>query len=301
MDQKTPATKICRFKKGRTMKQEFIDLYDEYTHSDMSRRSFLEKLTLLAGSAAAASTVLSLLDLNQALAVTVAEDDKRIVTSRGIFGEAKKNYKGYFASPRDNKIKLGAVVVIHENRGLNAHIEDVARRLAVAGFRVLAPDGLSSMGGTPPDAEKAKELIGQLKPEEARALFLDATSHMRREAGKVGCVGFCWGGAMAGELAVSDAKLNAAVVYYGRQPKVDDVSKIKAPLLLHYAGKDARVNEGIPAFESALKKNKVKYQLHMYPEAQHAFNNDTAGERYNKEAATLAWERTLTFFKEHLA
>lgn len=283
------------------MKQEIIDLYDEYTHTGMNRRSFLERLAIVAGGAAAAAAALPLLELDYAYAATVPEDDKRLITSRGSFGDPVKGYKGYFASPKDKKGKLPAVIVIHENRGLNAHIEDVARRAALAGYTVLAPDGLSLKGGTPKDEEKAKTLIGELKPDDSQALFLAALEHMRKDSAKVGCVGFCWGGLMANLLAVRDPKLNAAVAFYGRQPAMDDVAKIKASLQLHYAGKDARVNEGIPAYEAALKKNKIDYQLHMYAEAQHAFHNDTAGERFNKVAADLAWERTVTFLKKHLS
>lgn len=282
------------------MKQEIIDLYDEYTHTGMSRRTFLEKLTIMTGGVVAASTLLPFLELNYAYAATIAEDDKRLTTSHGPFGDSAKGYKGYFASPKDKKGKLPAVIVIHENRGLNAHIEDIARRLALAGYTVLAPDGLSNKGGTAKDEEKAKTLIGDLKTADAEALYLAAMDHMRKDGSKVGCVGFCWGGAMAGRIAVLDSKANAAVAFYGRQPAAEDVSKIKSPLQLHYAGKDTRINEGISAFETALKKNKIKYELFIYPDVQHAFNNDTAGERYNKAAATLAWERTLKFLKENL-
>jgi carboxymethylenebutenolidase len=199
--------------------------------------------------------------------------------------------------------KLGSVVVIHENRGLNAHIEDVARRVAVAGYLALAPDFLSPAGGTPANEDQARDMIGKLDAAATVANAVASVAHLRGHAdgnGKVGAVGFCWGGGQVGQLAVNDPTLDAAVVYYGRTPDPAAVAKIKAPLLLHYAGLDERINGGVPAFQEALDKAGATYTLHMYEGAQHAFNNDTSAERYNAEAAKLAWDRTLAFFGEKL-
>ncbi len=196
------------------------------------------------------------------------------------------------------------MVVIHENRGLNPHIRDVARRVAKAGYLALAPDALSPFGGTPQNEDQARELIGKLEAPKNLNNFLKGFDYLRdrRESnGKTGCVGFCWGGAMSNQLAVHAPQLNAAVAYYGRQPEAADVPKIKAAVQLHYGGLDERVNAGIPAYEEALKAAGVKYELFVYEGAQHAFNNDRAPTRYNAEAAKLAWDRTLRLFKDTLA
>ena len=199
--------------------------------------------------------------------------------------------------------KVPGVVVIHENRGLNAHIADVTRRVALEGFVALAPDALSPVGGTPEDENKAVALIGQLDQQSTIKNFVAAVQYLKTHpvsTGKVGVVGFCWGGAMANQVAVNSPDVSAAVPYYGRQPASEDVPKIKASLLLHYAGLDEGINKGIPAYEAALKKASIDYKLYMYEGAQHAFNNDTNAARYNKEAAELAWKRTIAFFKEKL-
>jgi carboxymethylenebutenolidase len=288
------------------MDQRYIDLYDAYTHTTMSRREFLDRMTALAGSAAVASGVISMLDLDTAKAAEVDPKDARLTTETVSYSFGKETAKAYVARPKtaSKTAKVPAVVVIHENKGLTGHIEDVARRLAVAGYVGVAPDGLSTLGGTPADPEKGKELIGKLEPATALALFLGAVEFAKGldvASGSVGAVGFCWGGAMANQLAVSSPTLKGAVAYYGRQPTADEAKRIKAKLLLHYAGKDERVNAGIADYEKALKAAGVGYELHMYPEAQHAFHNDTAGERYDKKAAELSWERTLAFFKKTLA
>jgi carboxymethylenebutenolidase len=195
------------------------------------------------------------------------------------------------------------VIVIHENRGLNAHIEDVTRRMAAEGFLALAPDLLSPLGGTPANEDTARDMIGKLDGQKTVQDLLAAMRYLEKHAhgnGKVGAVGFCWGGGMVGELAVNAPGLDAGVVYYGRQPQAGNVAKIKAPLLLHYAGLDTRINEGIPAFEEALKKANKKYSLHLYEGANHAFNNDTSQARYSKPAAEQAWARTIAFFREYL-
>jgi len=283
------------------MDRKIIDLYDEYTHAPLNRRVFLERLAALTGSVAAAMAALPLLE-NRAVAAVVAPDDARVTASTVEFPGQGGAVKGYLAKPASGT-KFGTVVVIHENRGLNAHIEDVTRRLAVAGFVGLAPDLLSPVGGTPANEDEARDMIGKLDRDATVANAIAAVAFLRSHAdgnGKVGAVGFCWGGGLVNQLAVHDSTLNAAVAYYGRTPDPADVPKIKAPLLLHYAGLDTRTNEGIPAYKAALDQAGVSYQLYMYEGANHAFNNDTSAERYNAEAAKLAWDRTLAFLAEKL-
>jgi carboxymethylenebutenolidase len=210
--------------------------------------------------------------------------------------------RGYLVRPKGRK-KRGAVVVIHENRGLTPHIKDVTRRVAQAGYLALGVDALSPFGGTPTDEDKGRELIGQLDKAKNLNNYLKALEYLRARPdcnGRTGAVGFCWGGAMANQLAVHDPKLNAAVAYYGSQPKAEDVPKIKAAVMLHYGGLDERVNVGIPPYEAALKAAGTKYELYVYEGANHAFNNDTSPARYNPEVAKLAWDRTLRLFKEKL-
>ena len=284
------------------MDQKIIDLYDEYTHSPLPRRVFLARLAKLTGSLAAASALVPLLEANQACAALSAPDDSRLTAAHIQYPGATGEIKGYMAQPRGNA-KLPAVIVIHENRGLNPHIEDVTRRLALEGFVALAPDLLSPLGGTPSDEDRAREMIGRLDAAQTvqnLSAARDFLAAQPRCNGKVGAVGFCWGGGMAGELAVHAPRLDAVVVYYGRQPRSDAVAQIHAPLLLHYAGLDKRINEGIPAFEAALKAANKSYELHLYEGVNHAFNNDTSEARYNKEAAELAWSRTVGFLKRHL-
>ena len=283
------------------MDQRIIDLYDEFTHGTMGRRRFLDRLAVLAGGTAAASALLPLLQSDDALAQTVAESDARIATETfAIAGVDKLN--GYLVTPQAPG-RHPAVIVIHENRGLTPHIKDVARRLGTAGFTTLALDFLSPMGGTPLDEDQARTMIGQLKPADAVASSRAALAALKihpRANGKVGAVGFCWGGGQVNALAVADPTLDAGVAYYGRQPAADSVAAIRAPLLLHYAGNDAPINSGIPAYEAALKAAGKSYELYVYPGVQHAFNNDTSAARYDKEAANLAWSRTLAFFRKHL-
>jgi carboxymethylenebutenolidase len=284
------------------MDQRIIDLYDEYTHAPLDRRVFLTRLAQLTGSTAAAMALVPLLEANQARAAIVPPEDQRLETGRTTYTGAMGDIKAYMAHPK-GAAKLPAVIVIHENRGLNPHIEDVARRVALEGFLALAPDLLSPAGGTPANEDTARDMIGKLDSKQTVQNLVSAVTFLEKDAhgnGKVGAVGFCWGGGMVGELAVDAPDLDAAVVYYGRQPKGADVEKIKAPLLLHYAGEDARINEGIPAFEEALKKANKQYTVFIYEGAQHAFNNDTSEARYSKPAAEQAWSRTITFFKEHL-
>ncbi|WP_316748320.1 dienelactone hydrolase family protein [Pedobacter gandavensis] len=282
------------------MDQRIINLYDQYTHSNINRKDFLRKLALLTGSTAMALTVLPLLENNYASAAEVNEENisTENITYKGVKGEMK----GFLAKPKGKK-NLGAVLVIHENRGLNPHTIAVTKRVAAEGFLALGVDGLSPFGGTPADEDKARELIGQLNPEETLQNYLLGLDYLRKHPdgnGKVGCVGFCWGGGMANKLAVNDPTLQAAVAYYGAQPKTADVPMIKADLMLHYAGLDERINAGIPEFEAALKENHIPYQLFIYEGVNHAFNNDTSPTRYNEAAAKLAWERTIGLFKKDL-
>ena len=282
------------------MDQKIINLYDEYTHKPLSRQEFIRKLSLLAGGTAAAMALLPLLEVNYAHAAVTSEED--LFTERITYPGINGDMQAYVARPKKDK-KYPAVVVIHENRGLNAHIEDVARRAAKAGFLAIAPNALSSLGGTPENADEARAKFQQLKAEDNLQNFIKVFDYLpgRKDCnGKYGCVGFCWGGAMSNNLAVNVPSLKAAVAFYGRQPATADVVKIKAAVQLHYAEMDEGVNKGIAAYEEALKINKITYELYMYPGAQHAFHNDTAPTRYNEAAARLAWQRTIDFFNKYL-
>ena len=284
--------------------QAMVEAYDEYTHLTLDRRSFMDKLTKLAGSGAAAAMIAPMLAANSAQAAIVAADDKRLRTKDVVYPGATGEIKGYRASPAEASGKLPAVIVIHENRGLNDHIRDVARRMALEGFVALAPDLLSVAGGTPSDEEKAREMIGALDSKTAIAEGVATIEYLRNDKatnGKVGVVGFCWGGGLVNDLAVNAPDLGAGVAYYGRQAKAEDVAKIKAPLLLQYAGLDTRINAGIDAYKKALEENGKTFEIHVYEGANHAFNNDTSEARYDKKAADLAWSRTVEFFKKNLS
>ncbi len=284
------------------MDQRIIDLYDEYTHAPLDRRVFLERLAKLTGSAAAAAALVPLLEANQARAAIVSPQDARLETGHITYPGATGDVKAYMARPKGAP-KLPAVIVVHENRGINPHIEDVTRRVALEGFLAIAPDLLSPLGGTPSNEDTARDMIGRLDGRQTVQNLVFAVTFLKRHpngTGKVGAIGFCWGGSRVGELAVNAPDLDAAVVYYGSQPKGDEVERIRAPLLLHYAGLDAGINAGIPAFEAALRKASKRYVLHMYEGANHGFNNDTSEARYNKQAADLAWSRTIAFLKENL-
>ena len=283
------------------MRQELMDLCEGSSHGSLDRREFLKRLALVAGGTAAASALMPMLE-NSARAQVTAKDDARLIAETVKYAGETGEVRAYFARPKGDA-KLPGVVVIHENRGLNAHIEDVTRRIALEGFLALAPDALSPLGGTPEDSEKAPALLGQLDKEKNTKNFVAAVKYLKTyplSTGKVGVVGFCWGGAMANQVAVHSPDLVAAVPYYGAAPAPEDVPKIKASLLLHYAGMDERINAGIPAFEAALKAASVNYKIYIYEGAQHAFNNDMAPARYNKDAAQLAWQRTIAFLKEKL-
>jgi carboxymethylenebutenolidase len=281
------------------MDQKIITLFDTYTHGGMSRRAFLDKLTLMAGSAAAATAILPVLENNYAQAAMVPENDPRLTLTEG---EIAPRIKGLLAIPKDATGKLPTVLVIHENRGLNPHIKDVTRRMALEGFVAFGADYLTPAGGTPTDEEKAKELIGTLKPEDIVAYSQAAIKALiahPQGTGKAGAMGFCWGGGAVNSLATAEPSLAAGVAYYGRQAAAADVPKISAPLMLHYASLDERINAGIKDYEAALKANNKAYELHIYEGANHAFNNDTNAARYNKQAADLAWGRTVAFLKKY--
>ncbi len=282
------------------MEQKIINLYDEYTHKPLSRKDFLKKLTVLTGSMAASLTLLPLLETGCTPAQKMNSDD--LFTEYATFPGVNGEMKAYIARPKKAK-KYPTVVVIHENRGLNAHIEDVTRRAAMAGYLAVAPNALAPLGGTPANEDDARQLFTTLKPEESLQNFsrvFDYLETRNDSNGNFGCVGFCWGGAMANNLAVNLPKLKAAVAFYGRQPEAADVQKIKAAVQLHYGGLDERVNSGMKAYEDALKTAGIRYEQYLYEGVNHAFHNDTSTARYNEAAAKLAWGRTLAFFEKYL-
>ena len=284
------------------MEQEIRNLYNQYLHNRIDRREFIKKVSVLTGGALAVNTVLPLLERNQAAAAIVSSHDSRLHTENIAYPGATGEVRAYLAKPKDST-KLPGVIVIHENKGLNAHIEDVARRIALEGFLAMAPDALSPLGGTPEDPDEGRALINKLDKPSTLNNYVAAVKYLKTHSmstGKVGVVGFCWGGQMANQLAVHSPDVLAAVPYYGRQPKAEDVPKIKGSLLLHYGGLDKRINKGITAFEKALKAASIDYKMYMYEGAKHAFNNDARPDRYHKEAAELAWKRTMAFFKEKL-
>jgi carboxymethylenebutenolidase len=294
--------KVSSIIREEIMDQKIIDLYDEYNQGLMDRRQFLKKLAVYAGSVAVAAALLPLIEKNHAQAEVVPKDDPRINASHIQYPAATGEVRAYLARPKGDA-KLPGVVIIHEIWGLNPHIEDVTRRVALERFLAIAPDALTPLGGTPEDPDKARPLFQKLDSQSTIQNYVAAVRYLKTHpgsTGKIGAVGFCWGGAMANQVAVNSPDLSAAVPYYGRQPAPEDVPRIKAPLLLHYAGIDEAINKGIPAYEAALKKAAVDYKIYMYEGAQHAFNNDTNAPRYNKEAAQLAWQRTMSFLKEKL-
>ncbi len=284
------------------MDQRIINLYDKFTHGGLSRRDFIDQLSRLAGSTAAAMALLPLLQNDYAKAAIIAADDARLATERASYDSPKGKINGYLARPKA-KGKRPAVIVIHENRGLHPHLEDVARRLAVEGFLALAPDLLSVAGGTPANEDQARDLHTKANKDDMLAAAVAAIAFMKNHpesTEKVGATGFCYGGGVVNLMAATSRDLSAGAPYYGAQVPADKVPNIQAALLLHYAENDERINAGIAAYEAALKANNKKYTLHIYPGTQHAFNNDTGAARYNKAAADLAWRRTVGFFKEQL-
>ena len=284
------------------MDKKITTLYNDYRQGLTNRRDFIRKLAMVAGSTAAALALLPVLEENNLKAATAFQDDPDLVTEFIKYPAETGEMRAFMAYPKKGR-KFPAVIVIHENRGLVPHIQDVTRRMAKEGFLALAPDALSPLGGTPEDITNVGAMFKQLVGEQTTKNFVAAVKYLETHplsTGKVGCTGFCWGGAMTNQVAVNSPDLDAAVPYYGRQPVEVDVEKIKAPVMAHYAGNDAGINAGIPAFEEALKKYKKEYQIFMYEGAGHAFNNDSNPERYNEQAAKLAWGRTIGFFKEKL-
>jgi carboxymethylenebutenolidase len=283
--------------------QAMIELYDEYTHATLDRRRFVRQLVALTGSAAAAAVVAPLLEASPAAAAIVRADDTRIKAEMVPYPGGATAMSGYFVRPAEQAHRLPGVVVIHENRGLNPHINDVARRVALEGFIALAPDFLTPAGGTPADQDKARAMIrgldyaATIKNAVAAVEFLKSHAYTTEEAG---AIGFCWGGGLVNQLAVHSPRLDAAVAFYGRVPAAADVPKIKAKMLLHYAGLDARINAGLPGYRKALEAAKVAHRIYVYPGVNHAFHNDTAAARYDAKAAKLAWRRTIAFLKEAL-
>ena len=284
------------------MVKNVTTLLNDYKAGRTSRRTFIRKLAMITGSTAAALALLPVLESYELNGSVPQQSDPDLVTEFIKYPATTGDMRAYLARPKTGN-KFPAVIVIHENRGLVPHIQDVTRRMAKEGFLSLAPDALSPVGGTPDDVSNVGELFKKLNSEETVKNFVAAVKYLKTHplsTGKVGCTGFCWGGAMTNQVAVNAPDLDAAVPYYGRQPAPEDVEKIKAPIMAHYAGNDAGINAGIPAFEEALKKYNKEYKIFIYEGASHAFNNDSNPERYNEQAARLAWERTIGFFKEKL-
>jgi carboxymethylenebutenolidase len=284
--------------------QELLNLFDQYVHGAIDRRGFLDRAGKFAVGGATAAMLLDALNPNFAAAQQVPKDDKRLKTEYVEYDSPNGTGKmrGYLARPANATGKLPGVLVIHENRGLNPHIEDIARRLAVEGFMAFAPDALTPLGGYPGDEDKARELFPKLDQTKTREDFVNAANYLKNRpdsTGRIGAVGFCYGGGIANMLATRVPDLAAAVPFYGGQAQAADVPKIKAALLIHYAENDERINAGWPAYEAALKANNVRYEAYIYPGTQHGFNNDTTP-RYDANAAKLAWTRTVEHFKKHL-
>ncbi len=290
------------------MDRRIADLYDEYLHTPMGRRNFLARLTALAGSASAATAALAMLESNEALADQVPEDAPGLETGTITYPGATGDVRAYMARPADAE-KLPAVIVIHANRGLWPHFRDTARKLALSGYFAVAPDMLSPAGGTPhgdnsrsPEGDAALERLAAIPAEDIENNLVAAVEFLKSHdatTGKVGAVGFCWGGAQVMKLAINAPGLDAGVAYYGSQP-ADGYDKVSAPLLAHYAADDARLVRGIPAFIEQMEANDKPYELYIYPGTRHAFNQDNRPDRYDVEAAYLAWSRTLEFFGKYL-
>ncbi len=284
------------------MDNEIKNLYTDFKDGRVNRRMFLRKLAIITGSSAAALALFPVLEDNEIKAAVKPKKEPALITEFIKYPAETGEMRAFLARPKKGK-KFPAVIIIHENRGLVPHIQDVTRRMAKEGFLSIAPDALSPLGGTPEDISNVGAMFKQLNSEQTTKNFVAAVKYLKTHplsTGKVGCTGFCWGGAMTNQVAVNSPDLNAAVPYYGRQPVAEDVEKIKAPVMAHYAGNDAGINAGIPAFEEALKKYNKEYQIFIYEGANHAFNNDSNPERYNEQAAKLAWSRTVAFFKEKL-
>ena len=292
-------------KSAHHFEQELLNIFDQYVHGDIDRRGFLDRAGKFAVGGVTAGMLLDMLNPQFAAAQQVPKDDSRIKAEYLEYPSPQGNpgkTKGYLVRPAKATGKLPGVLVIHENRGLNPHIEDIARRLALDNFMAFAPDALAPLGGYPGDEDKARTLFPQLDNTKTREDMVAAATWLKSRPdcnGKIGTVGFCWGGGMVNFLATRLPELKAGVPFYGNQPPADDVSKIKAPLLIHYAENDERINAGWPAYEKSLKEHHKKYEAFIYPGTQHGFNNDTTP-RYDAKAAKLAWSRTIEFFKKHL-
>jgi carboxymethylenebutenolidase len=291
-------------KKASDFDPEVLSLFDQYVHGLIDRRGFLTRVAKFAVGGMTATMLLDALNPKFAEAQQVPKDDPRLTAGMVEYDSPKGSGKmrGYLALPARHSGKLPGVLVIHENRGLNPHIEDIARRIALEQYVAFAPDALTPLGGYPGDEDKARDLFGKLDQQKTHEDFLAAAAWLEKRpecTGKIGVTGFCYGGGIANFLATRLPELAAAAPFYGSQPPAEDVPKIKAPLLIHYAEKDDRIDAGIPAFEAALKANHIKVELFIYPGTQHGFNNDTTP-RYDKAAATLAWQRTMDFFKKNL-
>jgi len=291
-------------KRAEDFDQELLILFDAYVHGNIDRRGFIDRAAKFAVGGTTAAMLLEALSPRFAEAQQVPKDDARLKTELLEYPspEGSGTMRGYLVRPAKAKGKLPGVLVVHENRGLNPHIEDIARRLGLDDFMAFAPDALFPLGGYPGDEDKARELFAKLDQGKTREDFVAAATWLEGRpdcTGKIGVVGFCYGGGIANMLATRLPDLGCAVPFYGNQPAAEDVAKIKAPLLIHYAEQDERINAGWPAYEAALKANKIAYQAHIYPGVQHGFNNDTTP-RYDKAAATLAWQRTIEFFGKHL-
>ncbi|MCS0501005.1 dienelactone hydrolase family protein [Ancylobacter mangrovi] len=285
------------------MDQRIIDLYDRFTHGQIDRRGFMDRLGTLAGSAAAAAALLPLLTNDYARAAMVPEGDPRLNAAMVTYPSGGDDISGYLVRARRADAKRPAVLVIHENRGLNPHIKDVTRRLALAGYLAFGVDLLSADGGTPEDEDKARSMIAELDRAATVQRAVDAVAFLKdneASTGSVGAIGFCWGGGMVNLLAEASPELKAGVAYYGMPPPLDDVDTIEAALLLHYAGLDNRINENVPAYEKALKEAGKDFTIYVYEGVNHAFNNDTSPTRYDPKAAELAWGRTSDFLAKHL-
>jgi carboxymethylenebutenolidase len=286
------------------IKQEVFDLYDDYAHNRIDRRDFVQSLSTYAVGGVTVASLMSFLMPDYKGQIQIRRDDPRLKSEYVNYQSPKGGgtIKGLLSKPVDSKKKLGGIVVVHENRGLNPHIEDVARRAALAGFISIGPDALTPLGGYPGNDDDGRALQSKRDRNEMLEDFIAAYEFLKGHTdcnGKVGVVGFCFGGWISNMMAVRIPELAAAVPFYGGQAPIEDVPKIKAPLLLHYAGLDTRVNEGWPAYEAALKEHKKEYTAHMYPETNHGFHNDTTP-RYDKAAAELAWTRTVEFFQKNL-
>lgn len=278
---------------------EAVELYNDYIHGDVPRRTFLKKLAGIAGGVAAAGAILPLLEPNYAWGQQVAEDDQALKTEYVEYPGTGGGVKAYCARPAGQDGKLPGILVIHENRGLNAHIEDVARRAALAGYVAIAPDGLSYAGGAPVDQEAARDLFRESDRQRITNDVVAGVPYLAGRpdcTGRVGTVGFCYGGGVALLCAARESAVGAAVCFYGRPLGEEDVAKVTAPLMMNYAGEDTRINESIPGFRALLDANQIAYSLNMYPGTGHGFHNDTSAARYNAEAANLAWSRTMNLF-----